>query len=122
MEAGQGREPGHVASGVEVDYNMYVGPDLGSHEVGYPVCDPGECRGATGFVDEGSVEVDAVGADALPPACPEGGRTYDRNQHNPSSHCGAVDLAEEVLESYRALVLVTVSGSERHQALSILHI
>ena len=118
MEAGQGSETGHVAPGMEVDHNVHVGPDTGSYEIGDSVRDPGERLGTTGSVDEGSVEVDAVGARTLPPARPEGRRTQDGNQHDPPGHRRSVDVPEEVLESYRALVLVTVGGPERNQPLA----
>jgi len=86
MEAGQGCETGHVAPGVEVDHNVHVGPDTGSYEIGDAVRDPGERLGTTGFVDEGSVEVDTVGAHTLPAARTEGRRTQDGNQHDPPGH------------------------------------
>ena len=115
-EAGPVGEAGHLAAGVQVDADVDVRPDLLPHEAGDAVGDSRHGRVGARPLDEDPVEVEAVVPRALPVADAEGGGVEDRHQQDAAEDIPGADLAQQVLDRHRALVLVAVAGAEGDQA------
>ena len=95
---------------------MDVRPDSLANERRNAVGDTAERGSSAGAVNEGAVEVHAVGADCITRPRLKGCGIQHRDQDNASGDVFGTDFAEQPFERHRSFVFVAVRAAERHEA------